>query len=333
MDVRSLEAFLAVADHLHFGRAADQLFMAQAPLSRTIQALEADLGTRLFDRNTRSVALTPAGKALVEPARQVLTSVAGAEAAVAAVISGEVGVVRVEFCGVAAHPLVAALSRGMRLKNPGIRVELTSQSVSRPTIRRLLDREVDVGLGRFDSLPPGLEGEILIADSLVVAVPRAHRLAGSHVVSFRELADEPFVSLPYATGSVTTDRLWRLGYAHGSAGVNNVQFAPDTPSCLALVGAEVGCHLALRSVADASTNPNVVFVPLAQRECDLVPDVHLRAAWRSGPVDRPVSAALGHLRRHALGGRDTAEEGSGAMAATTIPAIEKVGDNLRNKST
>lgn len=306
MNVRQLQAFLAVAEHLHFGRAAEQLFMAQAPLSRTIQALESDLGGRLFERNTRSVSLTPAGKALMGPAREVLAAVAVAEAAVGAAVSGESGTVRVEFCGVAAHPLVAALSRGMRADNPGVHLDLTSQAVSRPTIRRLLDQEVDVGLGRFDNLPPGLDSEVLIDDSLVVAVPRSHRLAACQVVSFQDVAAEPFVSLPYATGSVTTDRLWRLGYAHGAGGVNNVQFAPDTPSCLALVGAEVGCHLALRSVARSSVNPNVVFIPLAHRECELVPDVHLRAAWRSGCVDPPVEAALGHLRRCLPRGRPAA---------------------------
>ena len=121
MNVRQLQAFLAVAEHLHFGRAAEQLFMAQAPLSRTIQALESDLGGRLFERNTRSVSLTPAGKALMGPAREVLAAVAVAEAAVGAAVSGESGTVRVEFCGVAAHPLVAALSRGMRADNPGAR--------------------------------------------------------------------------------------------------------------------------------------------------------------------------------------------------------------------
>lgn len=298
MDVRQLEAFLAVADHLHFGHAAEQLFMAQAPLSRTIRALEADLGTRLFDRNTRSVALTPAGRALIPHAQQVLAAVGGAESAVKAAVCGETGVVRVEFCGVAAHPLVAALARGMRAENPGIRMELTSQAISRPTVQRLLDDDVDLALGRFDNLPPGLEREVLVPDSLVVAVPRTHRLAAATVASFQDLISEPFVSLPHSLGSVTTDRLWRLGYSRGASGVNNVQFAPDTPSCLALVGAEVGCHLALRSVSRSSTNPNVVFVPLAQRDCDLMPDVHLRAAWRTADASPSIEAALNHLRRY-----------------------------------
>lgn len=298
MDLRQIEAFLAVAEHLHFGRAAEQLFMAQAPLSRTIRALEADIGAKVFDRSTRRVTLTAIGRALIEPAREVLSAVEAAESAVNSAISGDSGTIRVEFCGVAAHPLVAALSRGMRRDSPGIRLELTSQSVSRPSVARLLDGGIDLALGRFDSLPPGLNGEVLTADSLVIATPRTHRLAGAQVVSFADLTAEPFVSLPYSSGSVTTDRLWRLGYAHGANGINNVQFAPDTPSCLALVGAEVGCHLALRSVARSSTNPNVVFVPLLEQDCGLVPDVHLRAVWRAEDSTPPITSALRHLRRY-----------------------------------
>jgi DNA-binding transcriptional LysR family regulator len=297
MDVRQFEVFLAVAEHLHFGRAADELFMAQAPLSRNIQSLERHLGARLFDRNTRSVSLTPAGRVLLAPAQEVLEAVSRAEEAVLAAVSGEVGVVRVEFCGVAAHPLIAALARGMRAEHPGIRLELSSQTVSRPVLQHLHDRDTDVALGRWDQLPPGIEGEVLLQDSLVIVLPRTHRLAGAQAVSFKDLASDPFVSLPYATGSVTTDRLWRLGYAHGTR-VNNVQFAPDTPSCIALVSAEVGCHLALCSVARSTSNPNVVFVPLTQRDCDRVPDVHLRVAWRTGPENPPVEAALNQLRRH-----------------------------------
>jgi DNA-binding transcriptional LysR family regulator len=298
VDVRQLQAFLAVAEHLHFGRAAEQLFMAQAPLSRTIQALESDLGAKLFDRNTRTVTLTAAGSALVEPARDALAAIAAAETAVNAAVSGESGVVRVEFCGVAAHPLVASLARGMRADSPGVRLELTSQPVSRPIVQRIVENHVDIGLGRFDNLPPGIEGEILLPDSLVVAMPRTHPFAGAEVVTFKDIAADPFVSLPYVGGSVTTDRLWRLGFAHGNGGVNNVQFAPDTASCLVLVAAEVGCHLALRSVTRTSSNPSVVFVPLSQRDCDLVPDVHLRAAWRADDVTPPLKAALHHLHRY-----------------------------------
>jgi len=297
MDVRQLEAFLAVAEHLHFGRAAEQLFMAQAPLSRTIRALEADLGARVFDRNTRTVALTPVGQALVAPAREALAAVRRVGEVATAAAAGEVGLVRVEFTGLAAHPLVAALARGMRAEHPGVRLELASQPISRPAVQRLLDGKCDLVLGRWDQVPPGASTRILTHDSLVVVVPRTHRLAGARSVTFSQIASESFVSLPYAGGSVTTDRLWRLGYAHGTA-INNVQFAPDTQSCIALVSAEVGCHLALGSVGRGTTNPDVTFVPLASHDEGLVPDVHLRAAWRTDSTPS-VLAAAALLVRHA----------------------------------
>ena len=297
MEVKQLEAFLAVSEHLHFGRAADQLFMAQAPLSRTISSLESELGARLFDRNTRTVALTDAGRALIDPAREALGAMRHAAETVAAVMSGERGVLRVEFSGVAAHPIVAALARRIRAENPGIRFELSSQPISRPAMQNLVEGVTDVALGRWDQLPPGISSRVLLLDSLVLALPRTHRLASTETISFGDVAGEPFVSLPYSGGSITTDRLWRLGFAYGKA-VDNVQFAPDTPSCIALVSAEVGCHLALGSVGRRTAGPDVVFVKLAPEDCARVPDVHLRVAWRTTNPSPAVEAALRYLTPH-----------------------------------
>lgn len=297
MEVRQLEAFLAVSEHLHFGRAADQLFMAQAPLSRTISGLESELGARLFDRNTRTVSLTDAGRALVEPAREALEAVRRAAAVVTSVVNGEIGVVRVEFSGVAAHPIVASLARQLRSEHPGIRLELASQPISRPAMQNLVDGTTDIALGRWDQLPPGIASRVLKLDSLVVALPRTHRLAGEESISFGQLVEEAFVCLPYLGGSVTTDRLWRLGFAYGQT-MENVQFAPDTQSCIALVSAEVGCHLALGSVGRRTSNPDVVFVELSAADAERVPDVHLRVAWRETAPTPAVQIALEYLTRH-----------------------------------
>jgi DNA-binding transcriptional LysR family regulator len=298
VEIRQFEAFLAVAEHLHFGKAADQLFMAQAPLSRTIKSLEDELGARLFDRNTRTVVLTDVGAALIEPAREVLAASRRAMDTASAVASGEAGVVRVEFSGVAAHPFVAALARDMRAEHSAIRLELSSQSISRPAMQKVLDDEADIALGRWDQLPPGVSARVLMPDSLAVVLPRTHRLASSGTVTFSQVAGESFVSLPYARGSVTTDRLWRLGYAHGTP-IDNVQFAPDTQSCIALVSAGVGCHLALSSVGLRNDNPEVVFVPLSPIDTDRIPDVHLRAAWREPATSPVVETALDYLARYA----------------------------------
>lgn len=287
MEVKQLRAFLAVAELLHFGRAAESLFMAQAPLSRMIKSLENELGATLFERSTRSVALTAAGRALQEPAILALDALTRAENAVRGAISGEIGTVVIEFSGVAAHPYIARLARMLRRNHPDIRLDLLSQTVSRPSMGRLLDRKIDIALGRWDNTPPGISTRIMRRDGLTIAMPASHRLASMAAVSFDQVRSEPFVALPAVGGSVTTDRLYRLAYASG-ASVDRIQFAPDTQSCIALVSAGVGFHLALSSVGQRLANPDVVFIPIANADAERLPDVHLRAAWRIDDADAAV---------------------------------------------
>ncbi|NUU20456.1 MAG: LysR family transcriptional regulator [Streptomycetaceae bacterium] len=286
MDVQQLRAFLAVAEELHFGRAAERLHVAQPPLSRTIKQLEHELGTRLFDRNTRSVALTAGGRALVGPAQEVVAALGRAEAAVRAAGNGDAGLIRIAFAGVSTHPLVARLARAVRSRHPGIRLELSSQNFAQPAMRKLVDGDTDIALGRWDVVPAEVCARVVLRDSLVVALPDTHPLAGARRVPIAELARDGFVSLPPHEGAVLPDRLRRLAQDAGFV-ADVVQVAPDTQTALALVGAEVGCHLTFASVARNATDPNVRFVPVANAPHD----VDLRAAWRrdrENPVVRTV---------------------------------------------
>jgi len=275
MENSQLRAFLAVAEELHFGRAAERLHMAQPPLSRTIQQLERQLGTRLFDRSTRSVRLTTAGHALVEPAKSVLEAVRRAESAVQAADLGEIGVVRLVFAGVSTYQLVAEWARLVRQFRPGIHLELSSQNFAQHGMRKLLNNDADIALGRWDLIPAGIAARVAVHDTLVMAMPDTHRLAQAASVSFSDLADEEFISLPAYEGAVLPDRLRRLAHAAGYA-ADVVQVAPDTQSALALVSAEVGCHLTLSSVAKNAAQGHVAFVPVS----DETMDVNLRLAWR-----------------------------------------------------
>jgi DNA-binding transcriptional LysR family regulator len=287
MEFSQLQAFLAVAEELHFGRAAERLHIAQPPLSRTIQQLERELGTRLFDRNTRSVRLTASGRALVGGARDVMDAVRRAEAVVKSAESGEVGVVRVAFAGVSTHHLVAQMARVVRHHRPGIRLELYSQNFAQPAIRKLVSGDIDITLGRWDALPDGISARVMLHDSLVIALPDTHHLAGRRRLSIGELAGEGFVSLPAFEGSVLTDRLRRLAHEAGFS-ATIVQIAPDTQTALALVDAEVGCHLTLASVAQNVTQRHVEFVPLD----DQTLDVDLRLAWRTDDDNPALHAVL-----------------------------------------
>ena len=292
MDVEQLRSFLAVADELHFGRAAERLHVAQPPLSRTIKQLERELGTRLFDRNTRSVRLTSSGQALMDPAKEVLDALRRAETAVRSADHGEVGTVRIAFAGVSTHRLVARLARVVRSQRPGIQLELSSQNFAQPAMKRLLAGETDLALGRWDVVPAEIAAQVVMPDSLVLAVPDTHPLAGARRLSIGQLASEGFVSLPPHEGSVLPDRLRRLAHANGFV-ADVVQVAPDTQTALALVSAEVGCHLTLASVAENVTDPHVVFIPLNESTPSL--DVHLRAAWRRADQNPALRAVLDEL--------------------------------------
>ena len=290
MDISQLRSFLAVAEELHFGRAAEKLHVAQPPLSRTIKQLERELGVLLFERSTRSVSLTTSGEALVAPAREVLDALRRAESAVRSAGDGEVGVVRISFAGVSTHRIVARLARAVRSKRPGIQLELSSQNYAQPAMKRLVRGETDLALGRWDVIPPDVEARVVEPDQLVVALPDTNPLAGAARLSIDQLSGESFVSLPPHEGAVLPDRLRRLARAGGFV-ADVVQIAPDTQTALALVSAEVGCHLTLASVARNVNDPHVIFVDLDEH----VPDVDLRVAWRRtdrGPALQAVLAEV-----------------------------------------
>ena len=293
MDINEIRSFLAVAEELHFGRAAERLHVAQPPLSRTIKQLERELGTSLFDRNTRSVRLTSSGQALVEPAKEVLEALRRARAAVASADDGEVGTVRIAFAGVSTHGLVARLARAVRSQRPGIVLEMSSQNFAQPAMKRLLAGETDIALGRWDVIPSEVDVRIVMRDSLVVAVPDTHPLAGARRLSIAQLASDTFVSLPPYEGSVLPERLRRLARASGFV-ADIVQIAPDTQTALALVSAQVGCHLTLESVSRNVADPHVMFVPIEESASE-ANDVHLRAAWRRDDRSPALRAVVHQL--------------------------------------
>lgn len=293
MDINEIRSFLAVAEELHFGRAAERLHVAQPPLSRTIKQLERELGTTLFDRNTRSVRLTSSGQALVEPAKEVLEALRRAKAAVTSAEDGEVGTVRIAFAGVSTHALVARLARAVRSQRPGIIVEMSSQNFAQPAMKRLLAGETDIALGRWDVIPADITATVVMRDSLVVAVPDTHALAGAQRLSISQLASESFISLPLHVGSVLPDRLQRLAQAGGFV-ADVAQIAPDTQTALALVAAQVGSHLTLASVARNVSDPHVAFIPLDEPAA-ADGDVHLRAAWRRDDKNPALRAVMHEL--------------------------------------
>lgn len=275
MEIQQLRVFLAVAEELHFGRAAERLHLAQPPVSRTVRQLERDIGVDLFIRSTRSVQLTAAGSALVAPARDILAAAQQARATALAAGRGEAGTVTLAYAGASTHVLVGMLAREVRRTFPSIVFRLNSQEFALPALARVLRGEVDISVGRWDFVPAGVQSRVIVEEHLVVAVPASHRLASETEVALADLAGEPFVALPPHEGSVLGDRLRRLSLGAGFD-PDIVQVAPDSWTAMALVGAEVGCSLTVSSVAENVTDPHVHFL----RVLDETLPVYLRMAWR-----------------------------------------------------
>lgn len=261
MDAKQIRAFLVLAEELHFGRAAERLQMSQPPVSRLIQNLEKTLSAQLFERSTRTVRLTAAGEALVQPARDILLSFQLAAAAVKSAGQGEIGHLRLAFTGIATHTLVGRLSKLVRKTHPGIQMSLQSASFALPSIESVADGSFDLAFGHYPFVPQAVETRVIAEETLVVAVHNEHPLAGRESVSMAELADEDFIILPPNPGSTTIERLYTLAQAAGFS-PNVVQVAPDSWTILSMVGAEFGCSVTVSSVPHNVTFPNVTFVPL-----------------------------------------------------------------------
>jgi DNA-binding transcriptional LysR family regulator len=295
MEVQQARVFLAVAEELHFGRAAERLHLSQPPVTRAIQQLERLLGTTLFDRTTRAVSLTPAGEALVAPARALLEASERAAAVVESVGQGEFGRVRIAFAGASTHVMVGRLAREVRRRYPGIDIELSSQNYAQPAMSRVLQGEMDIGLGRWDFLPATIDSRLIAREQLVMAMPITHPLAGAASVRMAAFAGEPFVGLTAGASSVLNDRLVRLSHSVGFD-ADIVQFAPDSWTAVALVAAEIGVSLTLSTVAANTLSPQVAFVPVA----DQTMPVELRMAWRADPELSPALAAVLRLSEEVL---------------------------------
>ncbi|MFF3780938.1 LysR family transcriptional regulator [Streptomyces sp. NPDC001933] len=282
MELRHLSAFVAVAEELHFGRAAKRLQMAQPPLSQQIRQLEKELGVQLFERNTRSVRLTSAGESFLQPVRTVLDDLDTAVRAAKAAGRGEYGRVTIGFAGASSHETLPHLTRAVRAAHPALELVMRGQTYANVALDRVADGSLDLGFVRLPVTRPGVAYRVIDEEELVCALPFDHPLARLESVPIGVLAEEPFVSFPANTGSTVRDAM--VG-ACEAAGFNPrvVQEAPDSYTILALVAAGVGVTLTVTSVQHIQQN-GLVYRPLSG------PSIRLQAAlaWRA---DNP-SAAL-----------------------------------------
>ncbi len=196
MELRHLHYFMAVAEELHFGRAARRLHISQPPLSQQIRELEQELGVLLFARTSRSVRLTPAGDAFYQQSKLVFTQLEHAVSQAQAVERGESGTLRVGFCAPAMEGNLPFALREFGALFPDVRLDLLETRT--PELLEALRREqVDVGFVRLcQERPAGLEAALFFREPYLLAVPGGHRLDGVESVSLADLNGEPLLLVP-----------------------------------------------------------------------------------------------------------------------------------------
>jgi len=200
LDLRHLRYFAAVAEELHFGRAAKRLGIAQPPLSQQIQKLEGLLGTSLFERGRRQIALTDAGRVLLEETHKVLAAAERAVEETRRAAAGEVGMVTVAFAASVMFHTLPGVIRAFRERFPGVRLELRELPTAFQ-LAGLRSGELDVGFLRESAPEDGLRTETVMRERLMVAVARTHPLGergddASEPLELSALAEEDFVLFP-----------------------------------------------------------------------------------------------------------------------------------------
>lgn len=292
MDIRYFRHFLAVAEELHFGRAARRLGMEQAPLSQSIRRLEAHLGVRLFDRSPRGgTRLSEAGRRLRPQAeRAVLQFDAAMDSARRPDAAGPVPV-RVGFVTLG---LLGALPRALRqiaVLRPEVSVRL-EEGATAGLLDRVADGRLDLALVHpVADPPPGLTLTEVRRDRIVAALPAVHPLAARGAVSLRMLAGEPLIFFPRGASPDLHAGL-RAAYRMQGLEPRIEQEARSTPTMLLLVAAGLG-HALVAESARALPFSNVAFVAVS----DLPEHLHwgLTLAWRPEHAEPAVRDLAGML--------------------------------------
>lgn len=297
MDLRRIRHFHVLAETLNFSRAAERLHIAQPALSVSIQKLESELGTRLFERMPTGVALTVSGQAVLIEARRMLYHGEQMVRLAQDTAQGTGGPLRVGFVGSAIYSVLPVLVPAFRAAYPGVELVLR-ESTSHRIVDALAEEGLDVGLVRTPLLQSSTATLLTLQrDPFLLALPRAHPLSSRGTLRVQDIAREPFVMYNAA----------EAGGLHGAAMAlcqwagfvpQVAQEATQVPTVLALVESGLGVAL-VPAVMRGQREPGVVY-----RELGDLPqsgETALALAWQSGMETPAAQRFIELARRYAVG--------------------------------
>ncbi|NKG32365.1 LysR family transcriptional regulator [Erwinia rhapontici] len=264
IELRHLRYFIAVAEELHFGRAALRLNISQPPLSQQIQILEHEIGARLFARTNRSVQLTAAGQQFLQDARLVLQQVDQAADKAARLHRGDEGEIRIGFTSSA--PFITVVSDALftfRQRFPAVHIQMQEIN-TRQQLAPLGDGRLDLGVMRNTLLPETLDHQLLLREPMYALVHRAHRLAGRPQIALSDLAQEPFVFFDPQVGTALYGEILGL-LGRYDIQPNIAQEVGEAMTIIGLVSTGLGVSILPASFRRVSLS-DVVWIPLVEQD-------------------------------------------------------------------
>ncbi|WP_037081428.1 LysR substrate-binding domain-containing protein [Pseudonocardia spinosispora] len=291
MMLQHLSSFVAVAEELHFGRAATRLSMTQPPLSRRIHLLERELGVELFDRSQRSIRLTPAGRSFLADARAILQLSQQAALSVRKVPGGQVGRVTMAFTATTAYTVLDSVVTACTEHLPGVDLVLR-EMVSATQIEALLAGQIDLGLVRPPVANPEIATREVLREPLLAALPTTHPLARQDAdPTLADFDGQPFIMHAPSEARYFYEVLVGIFRMSGVSPVYT-QYISQSHTILALVRAGVGVSL-VPAAAAALHFEGVVLRPVTGLPAR---PVELHVMWRPNNENPALHALLPLVR-------------------------------------
>ncbi|WP_460723671.1 LysR family transcriptional regulator [Nocardia heshunensis] len=275
-DLRRIRYFLAVAEHRHFGRAAEALHITQPALSQQIKTLEKELGVELLARTGRSFALTSAGVALRDGAQQLLAVAADLERTVRARATGTAGELKIAFTRSGTDSDISRRIREFRRQFPEIAVSTITGWTSW-NLDLLESGEIDVAFVRGSIANPRIATRVVAMQEAAVVVASEHPLAERPTVCIADIVDEPIVLWSRRAGPEFYDEL--IGHIWGEGAPRLVAEETDAEQVLDSVSTGVGISILDRKRATRIAHKNVVVIPFDRDP----PTISIQLAWLHGP--------------------------------------------------